>query len=680
MPADIAKTADAAHSLNEFHIRKITSNFQHADRLLSEIEGVLTASSSKTAFPKYVADLTPAQTRMVENYLALLRSQMLRVLESVGGRVEPPGIGSVHAIRVHLSFVRIAFQETDPGNLKGYGPIPPELLPQLEGLTAELERIVTALDAALTEGPDRDLKARLERLASTSADAESLALLERIIERHGLVELRRPLSALVDRVASPRFEVAFFGQVSSGKSSLLNKVVGKDLLPVGVNPVTAAPTRIVYAQEEGLTVTFADRHVKRFPIEALAEFVSEELNPNNVKGVERMVAGVASERLRDGVVLVDTPGLGSLARAGAAETRAYLPQCDLGVVLVNAASSIGPEDIAVVQSLYEAGVPANVLLSKADLLSERDRQSAVGYIAAKLEAELGVKLPVHAISVVPAERDLLARWLDEDLAPIYERHAALALESVRRKTGVLRESAARALEAKLGRHAGLTAEDRERLEEVDKELRAAAGELPVLLRTAMDVADSIRDLGEEAIEGAAAAVGGAWRTNGDGPVEGLVKDAITRTAAGRVAAIVGGFERVASRLNAVLQATAAALGVEAPPVEAELRVAYRDAPRLDLAAVSFEMGKPWLARVWAGAAKPVLSHKLSKEIGGEVDAALTAYSRSVLSWVRAAAGRLGEVFDSQADRYRAQLTRLLDAEAGVGDRGRMEEDLRALGK
>jgi len=61
--------------------------------------------------------------------------------------------------------------------------------------------------------------------------------------------------------------------------------------------------------------------------------------------------------LREGVVYVDTPGLGSLATAGAAETKAYLPRCDLGIVLIDAGSTLTQDDLATIQTLYEAGNP-----------------------------------------------------------------------------------------------------------------------------------------------------------------------------------------------------------------------------------------------------------------------------------------------------------------------------------
>jgi hypothetical protein len=61
---------------------------------------------------------------------------------------------------------------------------------------------------------------------------------------------------------------------------------------------------------------------------------------------------------------VDTPGLGALALAGAAETLAYLPQCDLGIVLISAVNPIDDEDLSTIHALSLAGIPVMVLLSK----------------------------------------------------------------------------------------------------------------------------------------------------------------------------------------------------------------------------------------------------------------------------------------------------------------------------
>src|SRR5947207_1799156 len=79
-----------------------------------------------------------------------------------------------------------------------------------------------------------------------------------IITRRGLVEFRPLLDQVVRRLESPQFEIAVFGRVSSGKSSLLNHVAGMDVLPVGVTPITAVPTRLVRGDRPAATISFAE--------------------------------------------------------------------------------------------------------------------------------------------------------------------------------------------------------------------------------------------------------------------------------------------------------------------------------------------------------------------------------------------------------------------------------------
>jgi GTP-binding protein EngB required for normal cell division len=235
--------------------------------------------------------------------------------------------------------------------------------------------------------------------------------LERAVNRHGLVEFRPALATIIERLENKNLEIAVFGRVSSGKSSLLNHIVEQDVLPVGINPITAVPTRIVYGPTARATAWFADRQSEQFGIERPAEFVTEQHNPGNAHHVTRIVVELPATRLQEGIVYVDTPGLGSLATSGATETKAYLPKCDLGVVLIDAGSTLTQDDLATLQTLYAAGIPASVLLSKADLLAPQDCERAGQYVAEHIRSDLGLELPVHAVSVKPEHIWLLEQWL-----------------------------------------------------------------------------------------------------------------------------------------------------------------------------------------------------------------------------------------------------------------------------
>jgi GTP-binding protein EngB required for normal cell division len=463
-------------SLNSNHLRRLLVSCQYIDKLLSDIESVLNQSSSSTLFKKYRDDLSPMQRKLTQDYIARIRARLARVLDGQNLPLPEANIGATHSVRTALDFIDIAAEELKPKYMRGYGEVPESAVPELNGIVSELQGLVQKLNSYLGQGSEADLSKRLAKLERTSSEIELLSTLNRIIGEHGLVEFRQAVSMLAERLEEGTFEIAFFGRVSSGKSSLLNRLVGSDLLPVGVNPITAVPTRIVYGPTAQVQVWFADKAPQRFPIDRLAEFAAEQNNPTNSKHVVRMVVEVPSDRLRAGVVLVDTPGLGSLATSGAAETLAYLPRCDLGVVLIDAGSTLTQEDVSTVGLLYDAGTPALVVLSKADLIGPNDRDRASAYIAVQMKSQLGLELEVPPVSAMNEHTPLLDRWIDEQVLPLYEQHHLLVRASLRRKIGSLRESVKFALDALLSRGQRVTKTPSVDARAIEAELRREEGE------------------------------------------------------------------------------------------------------------------------------------------------------------------------------------------------------------
>ena len=207
----------AKPSLNPSQARHLLVHCEHADQLLSEIENILTVAASKSPFPRYTVDVTPAQAKVVQDYIARVRAQLIRVLAGLDISPDGPKFGAIHSIRVTLAFIRIAIQEISPRYLAGYGEVPATLLPELNGLTTELEGLIDKLDGFLAQPVGEDLRSRLEKLDQTNDEVGWLRKLDEITNRHGLVEFRPTLSTLVDRLANSRFEIALFGQVQLGE-------------------------------------------------------------------------------------------------------------------------------------------------------------------------------------------------------------------------------------------------------------------------------------------------------------------------------------------------------------------------------------------------------------------------------------------------------------------------------
>ena len=374
--------------LNENQQTRLRITCRHIDKLLSNIEDILHGATSQSPFPRYIVDINPAQIRVIENHIRRLRSQLVRTIAWQQIRPELPDIPATRAILTHLTFVDIAIEELKPSYMRGSGAVPEDALGELNGVVHELRSLVSGIEHYLKQELSTDLEKRLEHLEQAGLNVALLRLLEQIATRNGLVEFRPRIDALASRLEDDSFEVALFGRVSSGKSSLLNALLGTNVLPVGVNPITAVPTKLRFGTSPKAAVAYGDGRSAVVSIEELSRLVTEQGNPGNLANIVRAIVEVPSPRLQRGILLVDTPGLGSLAKRGATETLAYLPSADLALLLIDAGTTLSEEDIGTLRLLYAAGIPALILLSKADLLANGDLHQATVYIVEHIKQEL----------------------------------------------------------------------------------------------------------------------------------------------------------------------------------------------------------------------------------------------------------------------------------------------------
>lgn len=431
--------------MNDAQRRHILAVCRRIDELLAETDNRLGPSTQAALFPNYAADASPIQQKRTADYARCLRSAMQAVLERLEVAVPRAGVSAVWSARTLLMTAQVTVTDLEPQRLAGYGAVPEEDARELRALVAELSNWLDQMEAYLAQGPDETLAVRLRRISVTAPTVDHLMTIERIVAERGLVGIRPALDLFARRLADPDFEVAVFGRVKAGKSSLLNRLLGSDVLPVGVTPVTEVPVRIVHGPSPIGQVEFTDAAEQRFDLARLAEFVSAQQNPGNIRHVARLVVELPAPLLADGIAFVDTPGVGLADDMAAAQTWAYLPRCDLGLVLVDAAATLTDADIALIDALFHAGAGAQVLLAKADLLDEPDLDRALGFVHRRLAERLGTDVPVHPVSSRTAGAGLTDHWLESALRPRLAEGRRLSAESRTRKFAILRDAVRQAL-------------------------------------------------------------------------------------------------------------------------------------------------------------------------------------------------------------------------------------------
>jgi len=244
------------------------------------------------------------------------------------------------------------------------------------------------------------------------AGMPSEAALQRLIVIARALEagwLAHEAADLVDQVAAGRFHVVCVGQFKRGKSSIVNALVGAVVLPTGVAPVTSVATIVRFAAEPVLRVDVGDGGWVTVPLETVADYVTEERNPENRLGVRAVEIGLPAPVLEEGLCLVDTPGIGSVFAGNTAATRAFIPRIDVALVVVGVDPPLSGDECSLVETVAQQVPDVIVLLNKADRYTEAERAEASRFttrtLAERLRRDVGPVLQVSATEHLAGARD-----------------------------------------------------------------------------------------------------------------------------------------------------------------------------------------------------------------------------------------------------------------------------------
>jgi GTP-binding protein EngB required for normal cell division len=235
-------------------------------------------------------------------------------------------------------------------------------------------------------------------------DAGRLAEITRLAGEVGAAGLERAAGSLAQRLAEGRFYVACLGQFKRGKSTLLNALVGHAVLPTGVAPVTSVVTVIRYGERRAARVRLRDEGWREISAESLADYVTEERNPGNRKGVAGIEVFEPSPVLRNGLCLVDTPGVGSVFLENTAATREFLPQVDAALIVLGADPPVTAEELTLIEALGSRPPHRLIVLAKADRMSDLERREALDFtkrvLGTRLKGQVGPVFEVSAAEVL----------------------------------------------------------------------------------------------------------------------------------------------------------------------------------------------------------------------------------------------------------------------------------------
>src|SRR5512143_3392813 len=308
--------------------------------------------------------------------------------------------------------------------------------------------------------------------------APQLAACEEILEDGGMVD------------------VAVLGQFKAGKSSFLNGLIGRSVVPVDVLPSTAVVTRIGYGPRERVLVHGIAGEPFEIPISRLAEFVTERGNPANAKKVAVVDVELPGLAPYEGIRFVDTPGLGSVFAHNTKVSVDWLPRVGEALVAVSVNHPLSEDDLLLLNDVSRHTPEAVLLLTKADLVSGEELAAVIEFTRSQATSRTGKEWRILPVSNRPGFEGMLkevAEYLRERIAGRREEafgeiagHKVHALVAGCREYLKLAERAAEAADTARSDLVAALERERQAFGSVKGELRLLCNHLQAEVRTAAE--------------------------------------------------------------------------------------------------------------------------------------------------------------------------------------------------
>jgi ribosome biogenesis GTPase A len=247
---------------------------------------------------------------------------------------------------------------------------------------------------------DNDLR---DYVRAKQAVAELIRGVRDLSRREGDSSRTEAAEGLLVKLAEDRFNLAVVGQFKRGKSTLMNALIGRDLLPTGVLPLTSAITTLCYGPKERIRLRrrgwSMEQEIGR---DQLADFVTERGNPGNEKGLIEAKIELPNRFLRRGLHFIDTPGVGSARSENTATTYDFLPNADAVIFVTSVDAPLGEIEEGFLRDIAGLRPRLFVVANKIDLVSGDERAEVLDYLASHLRAIVGDELRLYAVSAAKA--------------------------------------------------------------------------------------------------------------------------------------------------------------------------------------------------------------------------------------------------------------------------------------
>ncbi|WP_419777030.1 dynamin family protein [Malaciobacter marinus] len=259
--------------------------------------------------------------------------------------------------------------------------------------------------------------------------AEISKIIEELKEIFNKKDLKQELEDTINYINSQKFSIGITGVMNAGKSTMLNALMGKEILGSAVVPETANLTIVKYDKNPSANVFYwnkeewnkiensaneiesikdfvnetkslfkdeLDNYIKddtrsdKVDIENLASFTSAEASGKRCNLVKYVELKSDLNFLKDGIEIVDTPGLDDPVIQREEITKEYLSNCDMMLHLMNVSQSATLKDVEFIVDalLYQNISKLLIVITRADTVSKEELEEVINYTKTSIKRQL----------------------------------------------------------------------------------------------------------------------------------------------------------------------------------------------------------------------------------------------------------------------------------------------------
>lgn len=203
-----------------------------------------------------------------------------------------------------------------------------------------------------------------------------------------LEESRKAIEASRHKLTSHKFSVGIMGEFKRGKSTVINALLGREIMPADILPATATMNRVTYDLQPHAQVIKNDGSVLEIPVDEIADYVTKtnDENAKRAEMVDEAIVYYPCQFCQNGVDIVDTPGLNDDERMDKISEE-IIPKLDAVIMVIVPGAPFSKSEAEFVRNKLMGSDLGRLifLVNKIDTIRPKDRDRAVEDIKKRIQ-------------------------------------------------------------------------------------------------------------------------------------------------------------------------------------------------------------------------------------------------------------------------------------------------------